>query len=66
MWLVTRHGFYSIVRAHTEAGEPHPELMLIRARKHAHLVNPKRLHSGLNKLLSKKRRRGAQQTYRGK
>jgi len=50
MWLVTKYGFYSIVRAHGPDGPygaPHPELMMIRARKQAHLVKLKTFHKGL-------------------
>lgn len=37
MWLMTKHGFYSIVCAHDEMGAPHKKLMMIRARKKEHL-----------------------------
>jgi len=47
MWLATKHGFYSIVCAHGPDGKPHPELMMIRARKHSHLVNLQRFHDDL-------------------
>ena len=37
MWLMTKHGFYSIVCAHDDAGRPHKKLMMIRARRKEHL-----------------------------
>lgn len=37
MWLMTKHGFYSIVCAHDDKGQPHKNLMMIRARKKEHL-----------------------------
>ena len=41
MWLMTRYGFFSIGCAwKTETDNtPHPDLMMIRARSKAHLVN---------------------------
>lgn len=43
MWLATRHGFYSIACAHAGPGQPHPNLVVVRARKHAHLAAARRL-----------------------
>ncbi|MBF0244759.1 MAG: hypothetical protein HQL31_05755 [Planctomycetes bacterium] len=37
MWLSTKYGFFSIVCAHNDNGESHPNLMMVRARKEAHL-----------------------------
>ena len=36
MWVMTRFGFFSTCRAHTR-GVPHPNLMMMRARKRQHL-----------------------------
>lgn len=53
MWLATKHGFFSIVRAHAPEEKnkehifdykPHPNLMMIRARKHSHLANLKEIY----------------------
>jgi len=53
MWLATRYGFFSIVHAHKDgdAGKPHPELMMIRARKHEHLKRLKGLEQELPQIL---------------
>lgn len=37
MWLMTKHGFFSIVCAHDDKGRPHKDLMMVRARKKEHL-----------------------------
>jgi len=50
MWLATKYGFYSVVCAHGVHGEPSTTLMMIRARKHAHLAALKRFHPELGKI----------------
>jgi hypothetical protein len=48
---MTRYGFFSVVCAHADraahTGEPHPSLMMIRARKHSHLEALRRFHDEL-------------------
>ena len=50
MWLMTRHGFFSIVCARGPGGYPDPELMMIRARKRAHLKRLRHYHKDLGKI----------------
>ena len=61
MWLMTRYGFYSIVCAHQPDGRPHRGLMMIRARKRAHLTNLKHFHRGLGPIITN---RGTDYPYR--
>ena len=57
MWLATRYGFYSIVCAHdgtmpvTAYKQPHQTLMMIRARKHGHLVVLRAQYPELGKIV---------------
>ena len=39
MWLFTRYGFYSIACARKPDGAPDPDLLMVRARRKAHLAN---------------------------
>lgn len=43
MWIMTKYGFFSIVSAWTSETDriPHPDLMMIRARRKTHLENLK-------------------------
>lgn len=45
MWIASVYGFFSVVRAHAPGGfargagpRPHPDLMMVRARRREHLV----------------------------
>jgi len=51
MWLMTRHGFYSVVRAHNKDKSPHENLMMVRGRSKGHLEQLKTLDSGLGEIV---------------